>query len=99
MSNTNTMTVKSYKDLYEYADYLKWAEQDLRECYQDMKVHASAMSTEWNDSSAERFMQFLEKEQHIIEEISGEFERFEGAVRQRAGYVEEYVAVGRQYGV
>lgn len=85
--------------LYEYADHLRWAAGDLQDNYHDMKAHAEYFSQTWGDSSAEKFMQILEHEEHVIQELVNEFTRFEGAVRKRADMVSEYVRRGKNYSI
>lgn len=89
--------VRSYEELYEYANHLRWAEGDMNECYHDLKAHAADFAQQWRDDSAERFMQFLEQKQSVIQELAGEFSRFEEAVRRRGDYISEYVSIGKQY--
>lgn len=64
-----------------------------------MKAHAEYFSQQWGDSSAEKFMQILEQEEHVIRELVDEFTRFEGAVRKRADMVQEYVSRGKRYSI
>lgn len=97
MSGKNDAVVRSADELYKYADDLRWAAGDLQENYHDMKVHAAYMSQQWEDSSAERFLQVLEQEEHIIQELVNEFTHFESVVRKRADMVSEYVARGKRY--
>jgi len=89
--------VRSSAELYEYANHLRWAAGDLHECYQNVKDHAADFSQQWQDESSDAFMAMLEKEEHVIEELIAEFNRFEAAVRKRADIVREYHARGKMY--
>ena len=93
----NQTKVRSASELYEYADHLRWAAGDLHECYQKMKAHTADFAQQWQDQSAMTFMQLLEREEHVIQELMNEFTRYEEAVRKRADYVQEYVSIGKRY--
>lgn len=93
----NNAFVTSYESLFEYADELKWAAEDMHDCYHNMKRHAEDCSQRWKDSSAEIFMQTLENKEHVIQELVNEFNRYEEAVRKRADMVREYVSIGKKY--
>lgn len=91
------IVVSDAHELYEFANHLRWAADDLIECYQKLEKHTADMLSHWSDSSAERFMQVLEQEEKVICEIEHEFERFETVVRKRANMVQEYVDCGKRF--
>ena len=93
----NNTKVRSAHELYEFANHLRWASNDLNECYQKVKEHAADFSQQWTDDSAIAFMQLLEREEHVIKEIEQEFCKFENIVRKRADMVQEYVLRGKMY--
>lgn len=93
----NNTKVRSAAELYEFSNHLRWAANDLHECYQKVKEHAADYSQQWKDESSELFMQLLEREEHIIKEIEQEFSKFENMVRKRADMVQEYVSRGKMY--
>lgn len=91
--------VRDVTELYDYADRLRSAAGDLQENYIDMKDHAAYLAQQWGDGSAARFLQVLEHEEHIIQELVSEFTHFENVVRKRADMVSEYVARGKGYSI
>ena len=93
----NNTKVRSAAELYEFSNHLRWAANDLNECYQKVKEHAADYSQQWTDESSAAFMQLLEREEHIIKEIEQEFSKFENMVRKRADMVQEYVSRGKMY--
>lgn len=89
--------IANLEKLEEFANKLKWAAEDLDECYLQVKRHAADCQSHWRDDSSERFMQLLENEQKIIHEITNNFNRFETVVRRRVGLGIEYNEIGKKF--
>ena len=45
----NNTKVRSAGELYEFSNHLRWAANDLHECYQKVKEHAADYSKQWKD--------------------------------------------------
>jgi hypothetical protein len=85
------------KELEDFANHLKWAAEDLNECYVQVKLHAADCQSHWRDDSSERFMQLLENEQKVIHEITNNFNKFEAVVRRRVELGIGYNEIGQKF--
>ena len=91
------VVVSAADELYEYANHLRWAAEDMSSCYQKVERHTSELIAQWKDDAAKRFMDVLEREERIIREIEQKFAEFDIVVRKRAEIVQEYVECGKKF--
>ena len=89
--------IRDLEDLEAFANHLKWAAENLNQCYVQIKKDATACQSHWSDDSSERFMQLLENEQKVIHEITNNFNTFEAFVRRRAELGIRYKEIGKKF--
>lgn len=89
--------IRDLEDLEAFANHLKWAAENLNQCYIQIKQDAIDCQSHWSDDSSERFMQLLENEQKVIHEITNNFNTFEAFVRRRVELGIRYKEIGKKF--